>query len=251
MTSSLAAQSIDLAAGSYVVETETLIEGASTRGRPERLLLSSIAVQPGDAYAQFDPFPSGPAGEAHKQSEAAGTLQWLRASGFGEVRAFSHVTYTQYWRHAFDGDGHLRLDAGAPRSRKAFAPTEMLDFASRSRAALRFGLATQSEDDPAWNPMTEEPRSNWIATALLELRLPVFGSPPKTWTSVGGALAGAPILVASGTVVGGGSPLFAVATTAGYYLIWLALPSARVVRRGLADRVAARMNVERKPEDDV
>lgn len=88
-----------------------------------------------------------------------------------------------------------------------------------------------------------------VAQVLVGLPLPVFGSPPETWTTAANLLRTGPVVAVSGYAVANDEPLIAAISGASVYLLWLLRPAANVIRRSLAERVARALGTSVDPDD--
>jgi hypothetical protein len=79
---------------------------------------------------------------------------------------------------------------------------------------------------------------------------PTFQSPPKDFQSFGKLLSKGGQLAATGTLAETGHSALAVLTGVGSFVYWFGKPSARVLRRALAERVAMAVDTTLIPEDE-
>lgn len=110
--------------------------------------------------------------------------------------------------------------------------------------------AVGAEAEPDLSTSLVNAEYEMLVEALSEVPLPVFGSPPRRFTTV------AQVLTVPGTgLVGYGvfgptrAPVLALITPAGAFLVWLGPPMAKVARRSLAERLADAVGARRRPHD--
>lgn len=87
-------------------------------------------------------------------------------------------------------------------------------------------------------------------TGLMNLRLPMYGSPPASFTSLGSLLSSGAGITVLGTLIEGGHPVLAIVLPSAAFICWMSAPSARVIRTALARRVAHALGEELAPESD-
>lgn len=102
-------------------------------------------------------------------------------------------------------------------------------------------------DSAAIRPSSQRNRE---AQLILNYPLPIFGSPPDSWTDAGRHwLSGAGGIAAVGIPAASDRPLMAIATGGALFVLWFAKPHAKLVRRYSADRLARKLAIRVEQDD--
>lgn len=110
--------------------------------------------------------------------------------------------------------------------------------------------AVDSEDEPDLSISLLNAEYEMLVEALSEFPLPLFRSSPGGFTTIANVLK----VPGTGLVGYGGfsptqSPALAMVTPAGAFLLWIGQPTAKVVRRSIAERLAETFGVKLRPGD--
>jgi hypothetical protein len=88
-----------------------------------------------------------------------------------------------------------------------------------------------------------------LLDALMDFRLPRFGSPPSGWDQFRTVLSRGTGLVATGVLASSGHPVLCLFSAAGTFILWMARPTAAVLRRSLAEHVAEAVGTTVEDDD--